>query len=56
MVDHGTETHRISIPVKAVFEQRNKMCFRFDKKHANKLKNGVFWDVTPCGSHKSHTA
>jgi hypothetical protein len=20
------------------------------------LKNGVFWDVKPCGSYKSHTA
>jgi hypothetical protein len=20
------------------------------------LQNGVFWDVTPCGSYKSHTA
>jgi hypothetical protein len=21
-----------------------------------KLKNGVFWDVTSCGSYESHTA
>jgi hypothetical protein len=20
------------------------------------MKNGVFWDVTPCGSSKNHTA
>jgi hypothetical protein len=34
-------------------------CVRFKVFTAVTMKNGVFWDVTPCGSyknHKSHTA
>jgi hypothetical protein len=29
---------------------------RFQGFTAVTMKNGVFWDVTPCGSCKSHTA
>jgi hypothetical protein len=29
---------------------------RFEVLTAVTMKNGIFWDVTPCGSCKNHTA
>jgi hypothetical protein len=34
-------------------EKCTKNCVRFEIFTAVTMKNGVFWDVTPCGSYKN---
>jgi hypothetical protein len=36
--------------------EKRESAVRFEVFTAVTMKNGVFWDVTPCSSYKSHTA
>jgi hypothetical protein len=44
---HCRESFKSYIPYSVVSHSRKQQCFW------NKLKNAVFWDVTPCGSCKN---